>query len=103
MRKWCINGVVDIIQAPETLEKSGGRENYEIRHRNFTIYLPHGRERGIHKTAGQNDIPVLVRSGLQRGGQKHFFGSFHIGDSKIKVDKILDDCMGAAIPPGFHS
>ena len=33
MRKWCINGVVDIIQAPETLEKSGGRENYEIRHR----------------------------------------------------------------------
>lgn len=35
MQKWCINGVVDIIQTPETLEKSGGRENYEIRNRSF--------------------------------------------------------------------
>ena len=30
-----LDGVVDIIQTPETLEKSGGRENYEIRDRNF--------------------------------------------------------------------
>ena len=37
MRKWCVNGVVDIIQTPETLEKSGGREKNEIRHRTFYI------------------------------------------------------------------
>jgi hypothetical protein len=35
MPKWCINGVVDIIQTPETLEKSGGMRKNEIRHRSF--------------------------------------------------------------------
>lgn len=30
-----LDGVVDIIQTPEALEKSGGKQNYETRHRSF--------------------------------------------------------------------